>query len=76
MLTKTNRIRSIFVFLSVAAVLVFLQIGQSHGQGTIPLPPKTENPTAKKRLTPEERAAEKQKKLDLENQIAKHLADH
>ncbi len=70
MLTKTNRIRSIFVFLSVAAVLVFLQIGQSHGQGTIPLPPKTENPTAKKRLTPEERAAEKQKKLDLENQIA------
>ena len=68
--TKTNRMRAFFVFLSAAASLVFLQISQSNGQGTGPLPSKGEVPAPTKRLSPEERAAEKQKKFELENQVA------
>lgn len=68
--TKTNRLRPFFVFLSAAACLVFLQIGQSNGQGTVSPAPKIETPPAKKRQTPEERASEKQKKLEAQNQIA------
>jgi cyclophilin family peptidyl-prolyl cis-trans isomerase len=68
--TKTNRMRPFFVFLFATTSLVFLQIGQSNGQGTAPSSSKNDGPTAKKRLTPEERATEKQKKLELENQIA------
>lgn len=68
--TKTNRMRPFFVFLSAAAGFVFLQIGQSNGQGTSSLPSKGEVAAAKKWLSPEDRAAAKQKKLEQENQVA------
>ena len=68
--TKTNRTRAFFVFLSASASLVFLQISQSNGQGISSIPSKGEVAAPNRRLSPEERATEKQKKLELENQVS------
>ena len=61
---KTNRMTCFLLVLSALSVSVFLSDGRVQGQDT-------PAPKAQKRLTPEQRAAEKQKAAELQNQMAK-----
>lgn len=67
---QTNRIQTFFVILIAGSGLLGLQMEQTIGQNQN-FPQKTvSNAPPTKRLTPEERAAEKQKTLQLQNEIA------
>ena len=63
----TNRIETFFIFLVAGSSFLVLLSGQSFGQNGSPKS-KVGSPQAKKGLTPEERAVEKQKSLQLQNE--------
>ncbi len=67
---KTNRIKSFFVILSFVLGLGTLPVDRLMGQGTTSAGKNPGGLSAKKSLTPEERAAEKQRALEFKNQMA------
>ena len=67
---QTNRIPAFFVILIVGSGLFGLQMEQSFGQSQNSPQKTVGNVPATKRLTPEDRAAEKQRSLQLQNEIA------
>ena len=67
---QTNRIQTFFVILIAGSGLLGLQMEQTIGQNQNSPQKTVSNAPPTKRLTPEERAAEKQKTLQLQNEIA------
>ena len=67
---KTNRIKSFFVILFFVLGLGALPVDRLMGQDTTAPVKKAGSLSIKRSLTPEERAAEKQKALEFQNQMA------
>ena len=67
---QTNRITAFFVILIAGSGPFFFQVEKSFGQDQNSTQKTVGNAPSAKRLTPEERAAEKQKSRQLQNEIA------
>ena len=70
MLIKTNRITFFFSILSLSLGLAIAPVSKVFGQvAGSPKSPVVESPKSQKKRTPEERAAEKQRQLALQNEM-------